>query len=156
MAEDMLARVESAPPAVRARVLLMAGQLYEQLGDEPRARTLFRRILRAGKGDTTFRAELGRAALHLGRLEQRAGQPAQGRQDLRLAYEIAAALGDVRLYLEAVPALVEALADAGKDPDIATVVREAAGRFVALGQGDAFRAELEQRWGAERVARWWG
>lgn len=154
MCGDALARAEEAAPPARARVLLMAGQLSERVGDDTEARKLFRRVMRLAKDDPSFPAELGRAALHLGRLEARAGQPAQARKDLRLAHDIGAGRGDVVLYTEAVPSLVEALVEAGADAEAGEVVRGARDRLAPMGMADGFRADLEERWGRERVAGW--
>ncbi len=153
MADTTLARAEAAPPHVHARVGLMAGQLQEVVGDDARARILYRRVMQ--HKDAARPAELGRAALHLGRLELRAGQPAQGRKNVRFAYDIAVKSADAMLYAEAVPTLVESLLEAGREPDAAAVVQEARARYARLGHIDAFKADLERRWGASRVATWW-
>jgi hypothetical protein len=153
MSDTTLARAAAAPPHVQARVGLMAGQLQEVVGDDARARILYRRVMQ--HKDAAGPAELGRAALHLGRLELRAGQPAQGRKNVRLAYDLALKNADAMLYAEAVPTLIESLLEAGREPDAAAVVQEARARYSRLGHIDAFKADLERRWGASRVATWW-
>jgi hypothetical protein len=130
-----------------------AGQLQEVVGDDARARILYRRVMQ--HKDAAGPAELGRAALHLGRLELRAGQPAQGRKNVRLAYDLALKNADAMLYAEAVPTLIVSLLEAGREPDAAAVVQEARARYSRLGHIDAFKADLERRWGASRVATWW-
>lgn len=153
LTEQVLTGSEAAPAAIRARIGLMAGQAFEALGDDARARTLYRRVMRLK--DEAPAPELGRAALHLGRLELRGGQPSQGCKNVRFAYDGAVGRGDVALWAEAVPVLTEALVEAGREDEAAAVVADARARYGRMGHADAFRADLEKRWGAARVAAWW-
>jgi hypothetical protein len=91
--------------AREARAHLLAGQVAEKLGDEAGARIAFRKVTERARGGVEH--ELGWAALHLGRLEAKAGQTFRAAQDLELAREIAVALAQPSLLALAVAAQIE-------------------------------------------------
>lgn len=115
----------SGDPALVARAELTAGQLSESLGDLAEARRIYRRFLEDRKSDTRHPAEVGRAALHLGRLEARRGAARAARDALGLAYEIARVSGDGLLYAPAVAALLEQLSAADARDAAFALLREA-------------------------------
>jgi len=102
-ARDRLDRLQAAAeyaddPVVQARAVLVQGQVLEKLGDDAGARRAFRALMRRAADDPRFPYELGWAALHLGRLERRAGQLRRSRDNLALAAAIGARVPDWLLY----------------------------------------------------------
>jgi tetratricopeptide (TPR) repeat protein len=127
--------------AAERRVVLMAGQAYEQAGDEAMARRLFNTCLQLNKteGDPSI---VGRAALHLGRLQVDAGLKAQGRDALRLAYNISRGRGDWMLFIGAAPALHAHLVGCKKLEEAAQLRQEALAMGASAGREDVVRQLL--------------
>lgn len=154
MIGDVIARAEqTGERLLAARARLTQGQLLEQLGDTAAARVVYRDLLTAAKADPSFPREVGRAALHLGRLELANNQPAAGRKHLTLALVIARNLGEWLLYAPTNVALIEHHADRDERVEVGQLLRELAAQAPRLGgaQGqrtlDAVVDELVERWG---------
>jgi hypothetical protein len=129
-------------PAREVRVHLLAGQIAERLGDESGARIELRKVMELAR-DAALDHELGWAALHLGRLEAKAGQLFRAGQDLELAQQLGRTLDDPSLLALAAAARIEAAAD--------RTAAEAVLAQVDVLAPDAraeLRARLETRWPA--------
>jgi tetratricopeptide (TPR) repeat protein len=141
---------------LHARARLSRGQVLEQLGDFPAARSAFRRVLEDARTDTSFGREVAFAALHLGRLELD-HQPHSGVKTLDFARELARRGGEWLIYGPAVVALLEHLAAAEDRDRVGGLLRELAVEGPRLGgeRGAAVlsdaRAFLVERWGAAAV-----
>lgn len=127
-----------------ARLLLMAGQAWERLGDATEARRCLRRALERGQSGPP--AVIGRAALHLGRLEAEGGQPHQAGKALELAWRVAGTQGDWPLFAAAVPAWVEHLRGRGEVERARDVLLDAMQRAKGAPHGQAFIQEAQARW----------
>jgi tetratricopeptide (TPR) repeat protein len=121
--------------AREVRAQLLAGQVSERLGDASAARIAFRKVTERAQS-VGLEHELGWAALHLGRLEAKAGQMFRAGQDLGLANDVARAYGDQSLLALAAAARIE------NAPD--RTAAEAA-LVQAGGVGAAILAELQRR-----------
>ena len=97
-------------PAREVRAHLLAGQVAEKLGDDSAARIAFRKVTERARA-AALEHELGWAALHLGRLEAKAGQMFRAGQDLELAQQIGHVLGDPSLLALAAAARIETASD---------------------------------------------
>jgi hypothetical protein len=143
MVEDVVERVGELSGATAARVLLMAGQFAEAEEDEKLARKRFRQVLDRAGEDLSFPAELGRAALHLGRLSGH--QTHLAAKALLMAQEIGEKLGDRFLFTEALEARV-ALAIGADDADTAKKLVQG-GLIKAGSSAEDLRSRLRQRFG---------
>lgn len=154
---EAIARAESSgEPLLAARARLTHGQLLEHLGDLAGARGVYRALLTAARSDTSYPREMGRAALHLGRLEF-ADQPSLARKDLSLAQAIGRRVGEWLLYGPAVVALIEHHTELDERAAVGPLLRELAVEAPRLGGADGRRAfdhvvgELVKRWGRPAV-----
>lgn len=147
IASHVLIGAQRATRVHQARLWLMAAQVSELLGEDIEAIHRLRAALEHSKGGPAD--VMGRAALHLGRLEAAAGHKHQARQALELAWRVAGTTGDYSLFSAAAPAWIEHLRAAGETD----AAREALQRAVTLidttPYGAEFRAEAQRRWGAE-------
>ena len=100
----------SPDQARRVRAALIAAQVAEKLGHVADARIAFRRAIAVALEHGRDH-ELGWAALHLGRLEAAGGQPFQSAQNLALAQEVGARLGDALLVGLAAAARIDLAPD---------------------------------------------
>lgn len=159
LGRHVAAQAQSAEPPVRARLLLMFGQLLAGTKNAAEARKVFKQVVRSvprhSHPERHPSAEvLGRAALHLGVLEREAGQLRQSERSLRFAHHLGAARGDAGLYEAAVRNLVDLLLQQETEAEIAPLVNEARRRYAAHGMEQTFVKAAEERWGRERVQRW--
>ena len=92
---------------------------------------------------------LGRAALHLGRLEEAAGHKHQAHQALELAWRVAGTTGDWGLFNAAAPAWIEHLRARGDVDNARAALTQALTLADTTPYGPMFRAEAQRRWGAE-------
>lgn len=147
IATHVLNGAKRAPAAHQARLWLMAAQVSELLGEDTEAIHRLRAALEHSQGGPAD--VMGRAALHLGRLEAAAGHKHQAHQALELAWRVAGTTGDWGLFSAAAPAWIEHLRGLGE----VDAAREALQRAVTLidttPYGAEFRAEAQRRWGAE-------
>ena len=102
--------VSAGDPTRVVRAQLLAGQIAERLGDDAAARIAFRTVTERARA-VDLEHELGWAALHLGRLEAKAGQMFRAGQDLELAQQVGRALADPSLLALATAARIETAAD---------------------------------------------
>lgn len=142
--EALLPRVASAPPALRARVLLTLAQARQQAGDLEGARTACRKVMKLAPDAQAFPRELGRAALLLATL-QADHQPSQARKNLGLALDVARRTQDWQLFAQAT---LQSL-DPTTAPGLLAEARRMAGA-----DWPAFLALLEKRYGRATVQGW--
>ncbi|MES2638683.1 MAG: hypothetical protein V4850_04355 [Myxococcota bacterium] len=154
---EVITRAEASGEALlAARARLTRGQLLEHLGDAAGARAAYRALLAAAKADSSYPREVGRAALHLGRLEL-ADQPARARKDLGLAQVLGRRMGEWLLYGPAVVALIEHYTEHDDRAPVGPLLRELAVEAPRIGGADGQRAfehvvgELVKRWGRPAV-----
>ena len=129
-------------PAREVRAYLLAGQVAERLGDDSAARIALRKVMEHARA-AALEHELGWAALHLGRLEAKAGQMFRAHQDLELAQQIGRTLDDPSLLALAAAARIEAAADRSAAEAVLAQVEAVAPAVRA-----ELRARLETRWPA--------
>jgi tetratricopeptide (TPR) repeat protein len=137
----------SEDPVLRLRGQLLLGQVREKTGDLPGARSVFRKVMDAGKSDARQAHTVAWAALHLGRLERAEGQRGRARRDLELAWKVGRASGDWALYVYAAGARVELASDEDDRATADAVLRDldvTGPRIGGAGAGSA-RAEIAQR-----------
>ena len=134
------ARTLGDSPAREVRAHLLAGQVEERLGDESAARIALRKVMERARG-AGLEHELGWAALHLGRLEAKAGQAFRAGQDLELAQQIGGALDDPTLLALAAAARIETAADRAAAEAVLAQLEA-----IAPGARAELRARLETRW----------
>lgn len=156
MAADAVVGAEHlGDPALLARAQLMYGQLLEYIGDGVQARILLRKLMQRSKSNPIPAAILGRAALVLGNSEARHGHISRAHQDITLALQIAEEDDDIGLYDRALPALLGLLMHS--EPETARdVYRNAKAYLKGTPRGDVLDAALEERFGADALARWVG
>lgn len=155
LAEQTLRDAESAgTPQILAQARRMAAEVLEAVEEEEEARRLLRRLLREGKGKAVQVHTAARAALQLGRLEQRAGRLHAARKNIQTAYEVARAEEDLSLFEAAVPALVDVLLARGEPEEAAHYTREAGAIYAQAGQAPAYAEAMGQRFGEARIHRW--
>lgn len=147
IALGVLRDAEGAPPSQQARLWLMAGQLSEQLAEPAEARIRLRHTMTLAKDGPAD--VLGRAALHLGRLEEAADHKHQARQALELAWRVAGTTGDWGLFNAAAPAWIEHLRARGEVDAARGALTQALTLADTTPYGPMFRAEAQRRWGAE-------
>jgi hypothetical protein len=154
---EVIARAEASGEALlAARARLTRGQLLEHLGDAAGARAAYRALLAAAKADSSYPREVGRAALHLGRLEL-ADHPTRARKDLGLAQVLGRRMGEWLLYGPAVVALIEHYTERDDRAPVGPLLRELAVEAPRIGGADGQRAldhvvgELVKRWGRPAV-----
>ena len=147
IALGVLREAGPTPPSQQARLWLMAGQLLEQLADPVEARAHLRHALTLAKDGPAD--VLGRAALHLGRLEEAAGHKHQAHQALELAWRVAGTTGDWGLFNAAAPAWIEHLRARGDVDTARAALTQALTLADTTPYGPMFRVEAQRRWGAE-------
>lgn len=147
LADQALDAAEAVGGPVLAQSRLMAGQLFEHLGERARARALFRSTLaQSDVPGAVPPAIVGRAACELGRSLHAEGRPDAARGHLERALDLGLRSGDVRLQDAALGAL---LATVEAPP--AAAAREL---LRAHANDPALRAALGRRFGEVAVARW--
>lgn len=147
LAEQALEAAEAVGGPVLAQGRLMAGQLFDHLGDRARARALFRAALAQGEVPGAVPpAIVGRAACELGRSLHAEGRDAAARAPLERALAFALRSGDVRLQDAALGALLTTF-----EAPPAAAARE----LLRVRPSDpALRAALARRFGDAEVTRW--